>query len=213
MSDKNEHSHAASKGGNLPSWIIPSLALFALWFVALSFLDIPVAKFMKTYKIPRLLDETLTLCNSLARLIPFLLLILTAILSLGAEKWRMLGRLLLAFLIEAGIVWGGKLSVSRVRPRWFAGDHWRDTFTGFFTGNNFKLQSFPSGDAALGLSVAIILAQYFPKHRYILYFLAIGCAASRVFDNYHFLSDALLGSIVGYVSARFVLYISSPSGK
>jgi undecaprenyl-diphosphatase len=77
----------------------------------------------------------------------------------------------------------------------------------------FKFQSLPSGDAAVAFAVTFILVKYFPQHRYVLYVLAVGCALSRVILRYHYVSDVILGAAIGYLSAKIVLYLSSPSGN
>ncbi len=218
MAEKAEHGHVAGTRGHLPWWLLPSLAFFCLWFVSLCFLDIPVAKYMREYKMPRHLEETLVMCNSMAKAVPLVVLVLAAAIAVNGEKWRMLGRLILAMLIgPLAAVWAGKLSVGRLRPRWFTGSQWQETFTGFFPNFNdakrVHFDSFPSGDAALAFAVAFILAQYFPRHRFILYFLAVGCAAERIFSQYHYISDVLLGAMIGYLSARIVQYISAPTGR
>jgi undecaprenyl-diphosphatase len=189
------------------------IAILALWFVAMVFLDIPIQKYFADHKLTRFIKETAVFFDCYNNEVPLILLAATAAISIGANRWRMIGHLILGLVITSGLVWAGKLLVSRQRPKWFTGSDWYSTFTGFFPGvSNMKFQSFPSGDAAIAFAVSFILVHYFPKHRYILYILAAGCAASRVVLKLHYLSDVIMGAAVGYLAAKIVLYLTAPSG-
>ena len=68
------------------------------------------------------------------------------------------------------------------------------------------LDAFPSGHAAASLSVAAVLARYFPKGAWMWYGAAFFVCVSRVVRGSHFPTDvlggALLGFLIGYVWAR-----------
>lgn len=66
--------------------------------------------------------------------------------------------------------------------------------------------SFPSGHAATAMAVFTVLSLLFPKYRYsfLLFFGLI--ALSRVFIHAHFLSDVIIGGIIGYLCAKGVIY-------
>lgn len=80
----------------------------------------------------------------------------------------------------------------------------------FFNSSGFKKnrESFPSGHATVAWSVApVIAAQY--KESSLVPPLAYGIATltslSRIHDNKHWASDAFVGSMVGYLSAKLCL--------
>jgi PAP2 superfamily len=73
----------------------------------------------------------------------------------------------------------------------------------FFEGGN----SFPSGHSMAVWSVATVIALEYRKHRWVQ-FAAYGLAAlvsvSRFTGSNHFLSDVLVGSAIGFGTARYV---------
>ncbi len=199
----------------IPGWALYAGGFLLVWGGCLILLDVPVANFLRHHNLPGQVDDALEFFKCFIKPLPLSLLVLSAAISAGAAKWRMLGNLVLGLALTAAAVWAGKLLISRQRPKWFQGVDWMHTFTGYLPGpHNFKFQSIPSGDAALAFAMALILAHYFPKHRYILYLLAAGCASSRVFFQLHYLSDVVLGIMIGYLVSRIVLYLGgSSTGK
>jgi undecaprenyl-diphosphatase len=201
-------------GGKLKHAIILTIVILGAWVLALMFLDVSVSQWIAKQKIPRLIDDGVNLFNSYNTPIGLGLLGVTAAISAGANRWRLIGHLVLGLLISGGLVWVGKLLVKRQRPKVFEGSTWVETFQGYLPNmKEFKFQSLPSGDAAVAFAVTFILVKYFPQHRYVLYVLAVGCALSRVILRYHYVSDVILGAAIGYLSAKIVLYLSSPSGN
>lgn len=104
-------------------------------------------------------------------------------------------------LIDGGIVGQGlKFITERPRPR---NDGGRGSF---FTGGN----SFPSGHAIAAWSVATVVAQEYGKRRPLVRFGAYGLATAVSLSRYtgrnHFLSDALVGSAIGYGIGRYVYH-------
>jgi membrane-associated phospholipid phosphatase len=102
-------------------------------------------------------------------------------------------------LIDGGIVSSGlKLITQRPRPR-------VDDASGeFFDRGN----SFPSGHATSAWSLATVVAYEYGQHRPLVRFGAYSLAAAVSFSRYtgrnHFLSDALVGSAIGYGIGRYV---------
>jgi len=211
MDAKKSHG---SVGGKFKRPIIIAVVVLGAWLLSLMFLDVSVSQWMKLHKTPRWIDEAVNLFNSYSTPIGLGLIGVIASISAGTNRWRMLGHLVLGLLISGGLVWVGKLLVKRQRPKAFEGSNWIDTFHGYMPAmKDFKFQSLPSGDAAVAFVVSFILVKYFPQHRHVLYVLAVGCALSRVILRYHYVSDVILGAAIGYVSAKIVLYLSSPSGS
>jgi undecaprenyl-diphosphatase len=90
--------------------------------------------------------------------------------------------------------------VARMRP----GDSW----IGWRPGNkDVKTQSFPSGHSAGAVVLAATLGAFYPKLRWLLWTLAIGCALSRYLDAVHWPSDCWAGVLIGYAAARISLMI------
>jgi len=59
----------------------------------------------------------------------------------------------------------------------------------------------PSSEVAVAFAAATILARLFPDAWLLWYALAAGCGFTRVASGAHFMSDVILGALVGYVSA------------
>ncbi len=212
--DAKPQSQGEKKSGKrkVPGWLLYSGIILGVWIVSLLLMDVPLSNFIKTHKLPDQVEEAMEFFKCFIKPFPLILLVIAAAISAGAAKWRMIGHLLLGLALTTAFVWAGKLLVSRQRPKWFQGTRWEKTFSGYLPGaHNFKFQSIPSGDAALAFAMGLILAYYFPKHRYILYLLATGCALSRIVYQLHYLSDVILGALIGYLVARIVLYLGGAS--
>ena len=65
--------------------------------------------------------------------------------------------------------------------------------------------SFPSFQAMLAFSAVPILSKEFPKFKKVWVIFAVLVAFSRVYFGLHFLSDALAGSLIGYLIGWFVI--------
>jgi membrane-associated phospholipid phosphatase len=70
-------------------------------------------------------------------------------------------------------------------------------------GSNY--QSFPSGHAAITFAAATVIERHLGwKHSVAAYAIASYVAASRLFDNKHYLSDVVFGAAVGTIAGRTV---------
>jgi membrane-associated phospholipid phosphatase len=68
--------------------------------------------------------------------------------------------------------------------------------------------SFPSGHSAAAFAVATVVASEYGNHRLVpplAYGAASLCGLSRINDNAHWASDVLVGSAIGYLTARAVV--------
>jgi membrane-associated phospholipid phosphatase len=84
-----------------------------------------------------------------------------------------------------------KMLAGRARPTMpDAGD-----FTGPTTRNGYS--SFPSGHTSLAFSVATVMAQRYPKQKWLYYGIAAAVGYSRVQKSAHFPSDVLVGAGMG----------------
>lgn len=114
------------------------------------------------------------------------------------RKARETGLLATEALIDSGIAAQAlKFATERPRPNDDAGRG------RFFTGGN----SFPSGHATSAWSAATVIAYEYqdrPLVRYGAFAAATAISLSRYTGRKHFLSDALVGSAIGFGIGRFV---------
>lgn len=107
----------------------------------------------------------------------------------GRDKWgRMLAADAFSAAIMAGLVNGVKYSAKRLRP------------------DGSRRNSFPSGHTATAFCLAQMLhKEYGWKYPWISfggYSIASVTAASRIFNNRHWLTDILAGSLIGIASTE-----------
>jgi len=91
-----------------------------------------------------------------------------------------------------------KFIFGRARPKLLFGD-------GSYGFEFFKIAhswtSFPSGHATTAISLGVALALLFPRFARAILIFAVVVAFSRVFIAAHFVSDVLIGSLIGGVTA------------
>ena len=100
----------------------------------------------------------------------------------------------------------------RQRPEYADGlDHWSGP-TGFFKmyekGQLGRYDSFPSGHAITAFSLATVLAMQYGDTVWVpvlSYTVATGVALSRVTESKHWLSDVLVGGVLGHLVGRLVV--------
>ncbi len=87
-----------------------------------------------------------------------------------------------------------KILLGRPRPQFMHQDHWLigPTLQG-------GMNTFPSGHSAASFAVAAVLARHFPKGAWVWYGMAAFVAISRIMKGAHFPSDALAGSLIGFL--------------
>ena len=117
----------------------------------------------------------------------------------GSPGWGWRGGLVvLAPALGGGVAELLKIATRRLRPdpetfmyawRPFAEDLWSTRGLGM-----------PSSHVALAFAGAAVMARLLPKGWWLWYLLAVGCAATRVLALGHFLSDAVVAALVGYVT-------------
>ncbi len=62
--------------------------------------------------------------------------------------------------------------------------------------------SFPSGHTITAFAVSLPVAQQYPETTFGLYFLSVSIAISRILLGMHFLSDVVVGGVLGCLLAR-----------
>lgn len=94
-----------------------------------------------------------------------------------------------------------KVIFARVRPDMLF-KHDMYGFVWFKFGSEFN--SLPSGHSATAFALCVGLTLLFPKYKNLYIFIAILVVMSRVILNFHYLSDTLIGSFLGGVTALYI---------
>ena len=95
-----------------------------------------------------------------------------------------------------------KLSIRRLRPN---PDVFEYVFRPFADGPlSNRGMGMPSSHVLVAFAGATVLAQLYPRARWLWYTLAAGCAATRVLAMGHFLSDTVVAAVSGVVVGGWV---------
>ena len=90
-----------------------------------------------------------------------------------------------------------KLTIRRLRPN---PDLFEYAFRPFADGPlSNRGMGMPSSHTLVAFAGAAVLAQLYPRARWLWYTLAAGCAATRVLAMGHFLSDTVVAAVLGVV--------------
>ncbi len=110
---------------------------------------------------------------------------------LGGEKAHRESKSMAVGAVTTGLlVTGIKYITNRPRP------------DGDYTRSN---SSFPSGHAAVAFFYATYISERHPEIKWPVYLWATGVAASRIYLNRHWLSDVVVGAVIGWGIARLTL--------
>ena len=116
-------------------------------------------------------------------------------------------RIVASIFATGAVVWVFKLSICRIRPHHF---DFSQSIYHSFCGlgpqlHASELHSFPSGHTAAATALAIMLAWRYPQGRYLFTVLTFGVAFQRIFSGSHYLSDTIVGALIGFmVSGLFI---------
>ncbi|HEX4131227.1 MAG TPA: phosphatase PAP2 family protein [Pirellulales bacterium] len=175
-------------------------------------LDLPVARWSfddsSLHFLHGVLDEAETFGDGIGAA----LIIVTAWVLDAARRRRIvwLAGGTLAAGLSANLV---KLSLARLRPRaWLklADQSQHGPFDTFGTwwplghGGSGD-QSFPSGHAATAFGLAVMLSAFYPRGRVWFYALAVLVAMQRVAVHAHFVSDVIVGGLLGWGVATAIV--------
>ena len=95
-----------------------------------------------------------------------------------------------------------KLTIRRLRPN---PDAFEYVFRPFADGPlSNRGMGMPSSHTLVAFAGAAVLAQLYPRARWLWYALAAGCAATRVLAMGHFLSDTVVAAVLGVVVGGWV---------
>ena len=192
-------------------WIAGSLALFAVIFVCVRFLDIPVALFVKNhlYRDARWAAITSELPDLLLMLVLVVTLVACSLYLLRSKR----GIFDTTTRFDKLVTWtapasylakcGLKFTFGRVNTRcWLQepglyGFHWFQRRLG--------CDGFPSGHMIVIVALLAALWRFYPKSRPLCLLFASLLGVALVATNYHFLSDVFAGAYAG-VLVETVVY-------
>lgn len=129
-----------------------------------------------------------------------------ALIVAGRRWWYFLFTFTFAYLVQAGSVEAIKWLSGRPRPREMGG-------ATMFYGPRVHEHSFPSGHAAFAFMFATMLSAWWPRGKVLWYSLAIYVSLSRMVANAHFLSDIIMGGLIGVLSALLILWRWPPPAR
>lgn len=98
-----------------------------------------------------------------------------------------------------------KIIAGRMRPELLI-EHQQYGFTGLQFEFDSLFYSFPSGHSATAFSFFIALSLLVPKYKLIFILLALLVALSRIVLLHHYLSDVMVGSAIGAITAYWMYY-------
>jgi len=176
------------------------LLLLAAAAVSLS-IDVSVAKYFKHGRYPKEIAELFENAEPFGHGLGACAVI-AAVVLLDPEKRSRIGWLVGGSLGAGALASAGKLLVARSRPRAFDllnGDVW-DTFGGWLPSQRITgLQSFPSSHTVTAVGLAIVLAAWYPRGRWLFATLAVLVGMHRLQCLAHFPSDVFAGAALGWL--------------
>ncbi len=196
--DARAHRVRRSSESRLAVWAAIVLVSLAAVALCIAFVDTAVAQNKPAWlnSIGVETVETLAYWAGGWPLAPSLLAV--ALIWAGLRWRRFLLTFAVAYLMRTAAVESLKWLTGRPRPREM------DGLTAFH-GPGAGFSSFPSGHAAFGFMFAVLLSAYFPRCKLLWYAGAVVISAARVTSDSHFISDVVLGGLVGALMATLAL--------
>jgi undecaprenyl-diphosphatase len=129
------------------------------------------------------------------------------ILSLVLTRQKKIfGRLAILYAVQSAVLYGLKYLIQRPRPPIL----W--TLPSALSRGPGEIldPSFPSGHTLYAFMMATLLADWFPRWRFILYAVAGFVGWTRVYLGIHYPTDVIAGGILGYgLTKLFLAYLRS----
>ena len=131
-------------------------------------------------------------------------IIVFIILSWMITKQRKVIRLLvLLYAIQSAVIYSLKFLTQRQRPFLFL-----EMASKLSKGPGEILDpSFPSAHAAFSFMMATILAQWFPRYRFIFFIIAGFIGWTRIYLGLHYPTDVITGGLLGYGITRIYILV------
>src|SRR6478752_2084390 len=176
--------------------------------VAAIALDVPLARWVAAGHPPAFILKLCSLSEIFSHGLG-VLLILIAIAVLDPWHRYAIPRIAAASLGSGLVANALKLFVARMRPHHFdLNGHGLESFGEWFpllTNSSWE-QSFPSSHTATAAGLAIVLACFYPRGRWLFPAMAGLAGAQRVLEHSHFLSDVFWGAAIGCIFAPLCVY-------
>ncbi len=178
--------------------------------VAALAIDVPLARWVRAGYCPGFLQKV----GGLSEMFSHALGIVMIVVGIAVlDPWhRYVIPRILAAALGAGLVANVfKLLVARMRPGhvdFDVVDRGIDTFGGWLplAGNPSWQQGFPSSHMATAAGLAIVLAAFYPRGRWLFPACAALAGLQRVLHQSHFMSDVFWGAAVGCIFAPLCVY-------
>jgi membrane-associated phospholipid phosphatase len=176
-------------------WLIVALALDKATFLAFKKAPDQETDFLRLLRIQGVLPTWALVA------IAFLLIDLVARKAQGARAVFFRASLLMASTILCGIIGElAKLLIRRERPELHDGEWvFRPYSQDFWVSKNLGM---PSTHAIVAFAAAWALYRLHPAGWPVYFFLAAGCAVTRLIAQAHFLSDVYLACVISYFVVR-----------
>jgi len=185
-----------------------ALGIAALWLVLTLWLDKPIFHWLKDR--PYHESDFLRLLRVMG-VLPTWILVGLALLLVDRVRRQSDGLrgifFRASFLVSCTIVSGivgevGKLLIRRERPGLHDAESvFRPYSENFISSSNLAT---PSTHAIVAFAAAWALYRLHPQGWPVYFFLATGCAATRLMEHAHFLSDVYLACAISYFVVRFL---------
>jgi len=122
------------------------------------------------------------------------------------KQKKVLRNLVLLYAIQSSIIYGLKFLVKRERPLLFL-----DMASKLTYGPGEILDpSFPSAHTAFSFMMATLLANRFPRYRFVFFIIAGFIGWTRIYLGVHYPTDVVAGALLGYgVTKVYSLYLLS----
>ena len=180
------------------------IALFLLAsLLCMNFIDIPFERIDQTLEEAPLVAALSELGRTAGGRVGGTFLAL-GVIVLARERWKQIGLTLVCGLaVQTTTTDIIKYLSGRPRPRQL------DDMLVFY-GPGSEFHSFPSSHASFAFMLATVAAAYFPRYRWLAYGGAAFIAIGRVMLDAHFLSDIMVGGLIGYLAACLFLRLWPP---
>jgi membrane-associated phospholipid phosphatase len=181
------------------------LPITLVTWLCILFVDRPVALFVRDYLFGNRLWSTLT--SSLPDKL-LLVVVLISLASYGGHLYRrkkqildlhtrLLGFIALSLPVSYGVRAILKISFGRVVTRLWIQAPRHYEFHWFHGGTGFN--GFPSGHMIVFTTLFAAICRYQPAYKLPCYLLLGGLAVMLVTTNYHFVSDVIYGTYIGFL--------------
>ncbi len=177
------------------------IGILILFFIFLSlYFDSEIVKAISLIKNNFINNFFLGINFISSEVIIFLLVIILFLWKKNKRKWIL--PIIFTVGLSAVISFLLKVIVQRQRPFQLGIISLMSNLESSYSVWNF---SFPSSHAILAFAVLPFLSKEYPKFKYVWIIFAGLIAFSRVYLGLHFLSDVLIGGIIGYLLGAVIL--------